>query len=655
MTRLVSPRAKRAQAQQGGERRAPPVPHSGREANTPRPGRAQRTPPPVTEALSRAQKQELDWLRGSLFQIETVMDSMAEDIYFKDRNGRFTRVNRALANHLGLSDPARAIGRNEMDFLCRDEAEHRCRDDEEIVRRGRTLVDVEEKWHLPGRSERWLSTTKIPLRDSSGLIVGTFGISRDITEKKRFEAELEQKGFYDPLTQVPNRAMFDKRVERLVARTRHLGASSPLFAVAWLDLDRFKCINESLGHGAGDELLVRTARRIEACLRPGDVLARVVGDQFTILLDDLHSESDAVRVAERIQNAMALPLTVVGTEVFTSVSIGIALSSSGYSRHDDMLRDAYTALYRAKAAGRARHEVFDADMHRRAVDQLQLETDLRRAVERQEWVVHYQPIVDLQTRRLAGFEALARWRHPCRGLVMPDAFIHTAEETGLIRPLGMWVLREACRQMRHWHNKIPHQPPLGIAVNLSTCQLADADLAQQVRRVLDETGLRPNSLTLEITESALMQSMQAGAAVLQELHEMDVHLDVDDFGTGYSSLAYLQSFPVQTLKVDRSFISSMHSGAQQSEIVRAIVGLAHNLGMDVTAEGVETPQQMESLHALNCRRAQGYFFSRPVPAEEAERLIIDGPPAFWDGRSGTKIVQTEGLSLQPQDRTTSSR
>ena len=569
------------------------------------------------------------------------MDSMAEDIYFKDRNGRFTRVNRAMATHLGLSDPARAIGRSEMDFLCRDEAEHRCRDDEDIVRQGRILVDVEEKWHLPGRSERWLSTTKIPLRDWSGAIVGSFGISRDITEKKRFEAELEQKGLYDPLTQLPNRAMFDKRVERLVTRNRHLGPSSPLFAVAWLDLDRFKCINESLGHGAGDELLVRTARRIEACLRPGDVLARVVGDQFTVLLDDLRSESDAVRVAERIQNAMALPLTVGGTEVFTSVSIGIALSSSGYSRHDDMLRDAYTALYRAKAAGRGHHEVFAADMHRRAVDQLQLETDLRRAIERQEWVVHYQPIVDLQTRRLAGFEALARWRHPGRGLLMPNVFIPTAEETGLIRPLGMWVLREACRQMRTWHDRCPTQPPLGIAVNLSTRQLADVDLPGQVRRVLDETGLPSNCLTLEITESALMQSPQAGAAVLQELHKLDLHLDVDDFGTGYSSLAYLQSFPVQTLKVDRSFVCRMHSGAQQSEIVRAIVGLAHNLGMDVTAEGVETPQQVESLRALNCQRAQGYFFSRPVPAEEAERLIVDGPPALWGEPAQAGIVRTE--------------
>jgi diguanylate cyclase (GGDEF)-like protein/PAS domain S-box-containing protein len=569
------------------------------------------------------------------------MDSMAEDIYFKDRHGRFTRVNHAMATHLGLSEPARAIGRNEMDFLCRDEAEHRCRDDEEIVRRGRTLVDVEEKWHLPGRSERWLSTTKIPLRDSSGAIVGSFGISRDITEKRRFEAELEQKGFYDPLTQLPNRAMFDKRLERLVTRTRHLGPSSPLFAVAWMDLDRFKCINESLGHGAGDELLVRTARRMEACLRPGDVLARVVGDQFTILLDDLHSESDAVRVAERIQNAMALPLTVAGTEVFTSVSIGIALSSSGYARQDDMLRDAYTALYRAKAAGRARHEVFDAEMHRRAVDQLQLETDLRRATERQEWVVHYQPIVDLQTRGLAGFEALARWRHPGRGLLMPDLFIPTAEETGLIRPLGMWILREACRQMRDWHDKFHYQPPLGIAVNLSTRQLADPDLPEQVRRVLDETGLAPSSLTLEITESALMQSLQAGAAVLQELHEMDVHLDVDDFGTGYSSLAYLQSFPVQTLKVDRSFVCCMHAGAQQAEIVRAIVGLAHNLGMDVTAEGVETPQQIESLRALKCRRAQGYYFSRPMPAQDAERLVVEGPPAFWDERSASGSVRTE--------------
>ena len=648
MTRLLSSRAKRANPQQGAERNAPAVAHLGRDTDagkpvrhrTPTPvgeklARAQRTPPPLTDKLSRAQKQELDWLRSSLFQIRTVMDSMSEDIYFKDRDGTFTRVNRAMAIHLGLADPEQAIGRSEKDFLCREEAERRCRDDEEIVRRGRILVDVEEKWHLPGRSERWLSTTKIPLRDSSGVIVGTFGISRDITEKKRFEAELEQKGFYDPLTQLPNRAMFDKRVERLVTRARLLGASSPLFAIAWLDLDRFKCINESLGHGAGDELLVRTARRLEACLRPGDVLARVVGDQFTILLDDLHSESDAVRVAERIQNAMSMPLAVGGTEVFTSVSIGVALSSSGYTRHDDMLRDAYTALYRAKAAGRARHEIFDADMHRRAVDQLQLETDLRRAIDRQEWTIHYQPIVDLQTRRLAGFEALARWRHPSRGLVMPDLFIPTAEETGLIRPLGMWVLREACRQMRHWHDIYGGEPALGIAVNLSTRQLTHADLPAQVRAVLEETGLRPSSLTLEITESALMQSLQVGAAVLQELHEMEVHLDVDDFGTGYSSLAYLQSFPVQTLKVDRSFIRCMHSGTQQSEIVRAIVGLAHNLGMDVTAEGVETPQQIESLRALNCRRVQGFYFSRPIPAEEAEHLIASGAPAYW-GEAATR-------------------
>jgi EAL domain-containing protein (putative c-di-GMP-specific phosphodiesterase class I) len=270
---------------------------------------------------------------------------------------------------------------------------------------------------------------------------------------------------------------------------------------------------------------------------------------------------------------------------------------------------------------------------------LQLETDLRRAIERQEWVIHYQPIVDLATRRLSGFEALARWRHPGRGLVMPDLFIPTAEETGLIRPLGMWVLREACRQMRAWHDKYPDQPPLGIAVNLSTRQLADADLPGQVRRVLDETGLRPSSLTLEITESALMQSLHAGAAVLQELHEMNVHLDVDDFGTGYSSLAYLQSFPVQTLKVDRSFVSCMNGGAQQSEIVRAIVGLAHNLGMDVTAEGVETPQQIASLSALHCQHAQGYFFSRPVPAEEAERLILNGPPAFWNEGAQTESVR----------------
>jgi diguanylate cyclase (GGDEF)-like protein len=464
----------------------------------------------------------------------------------------------------------------------------------------------------------------MPLADEQGRIIGTFGISRDITDKKQVEEQLARQAFYDPLTSLPNRALFMNRLQHLFHRARRLEKKGFLFAVIYLDLDRFKGVNDGLGHFAGDDLLVQIARRLEGCVRPSDTLARLGGDEFTVLLEDIVSEEDATRVAERIQQALAQPLSVNGTEVFTTVSLGIALSSGRYERPEDMLRDADTAMYRAKANGRSRHEVFDADMHRRALSTLKLETDLRRAIERSELCPFYQPIVDLETNRLIGFEALARWRHPDRGLVMPDVFIPLAEETGLIGAIGEWVLREACRQTRVWQEKYPRTPPLSISVNVSTRQLAQNDVAEQVTRILAETALDAGTLTLEITESALMQNLKASAAVIKRLHDMSVRLHIDDFGTGYSSLSYLHSFPVDTLKVDRSFVSRMNEAPQQAEIVRAIVALAQNLGMSVTAEGVETRDQADALRELNCTSAQGFLFSQPLPAEQAERLIAEG-------------------------------
>jgi predicted signal transduction protein with EAL and GGDEF domain len=345
-------------------------------------------------------------------------------------------------------------------------------------------------------------------------------------------------------------------------------------------------------------------------------------------LEDIASEVDATRIADRIQKELSVPFLVHGQEVFSSASLGIALSSSHYQRPEDMLRDSDIAMYRAKASGRSRHQVFDVDMHQRAVSLLRLETDLRRAIERREFVPYYQPIIDLETRRLRGFEALARWLHPTRGLVMPDVFIPVAEETGLIGPLGDFMLVEACRQMRRWQDKHPRDPRLCISVNVSTRQLAQSDVAEQVRRVLLETGLDPASLTLEITESALMQNLKNGAAVIQRLHDMAVRLHIDDFGTGYSSLSYLHNFPVHTLKVDKSFVSRMEDAPNQAEIVKAIVSLAQNLGMEVTAEGVETNAQADALQDLHCTNAQGFLFSRPLPADEAERLIVDGLPPY---------------------------
>ncbi|HEX2656738.1 MAG TPA: EAL domain-containing protein [Polyangia bacterium] len=578
------------------------------------------------EAEGEGAETEVVRLKEEIFLLETLMDTIPDSIYFKDRQSRFTRINRYSAQRFGIGDPAQAIGRSDFDYFTDEHAAQAFRDEQEIVRTGQPLVNVEERETLPDGTVRWVSTTKMPLRDTVGKIVGTFGISRDITQRKEFERQLEHQAFFDPLTQMPNRALFMNRLQHLFHRARR-AEGGLLFGVLYLDLDRFKGVNDGLGHAAGDELLVEIARRLEKCVRPSDTLARLGGDEFTVLLEDIASEADAVRVADRVRAALSTPFNVSGHEVFSSVSLGIALSSAHYERPEEMLRDADTAMYRAKANGRARHQVFDVDMHQRAVTLLRLETDLRRAIERRELMPYYQPIIDLQTRQLKGFEALARWQHPTRGLIMPDIFIPVAEETGLITSIGEFMLSEACRQMRVWQQRYPREKPLAISVNVSTKQLAQTNVAEQVQRVLTETGLPPASLTLEITESALIQNLKAGAAVIKQLHDMTVRLHIDDFGTGYSSLSYLHNFPVDTLKVDRSFVSQMENAPHQAEIVKAIVSLAQNLGMGVTAEGVETNAQADALQGLNCTSAQGFLFSRPLPAAEAERLIVNGIPA----------------------------
>jgi len=559
-------------------------------------------------------------LADEIFLLATLMDNVPDSIYFKDRHSRFTRINRYAAERFGVDDPALAVGRTDFDFFTEEHAAKALRDEQQIIRTGKPLVNVEEKETRADGDVRWISTTKLPLRDRHGKIVGTFGISRDITERKQAEEQLQHRAFYDPLTDLPNRALFIDRLQHLFHRARRV-LGNPLFAVLYLDLDRFKAINDSLGHQAGDELLVGTARRLERCLRPGDTLARLGGDEFTVLLDNITSEADAVSVADRIHEELADPLVVRGYEMFTSVSVGIALSSAGYECPEDMLRDADTAMYRAKAGGRARHQVFAGDMHQRAVSSLQIETDLRRALERREIVPYYQPIINLESGGIVGFEALARWRHPGLGLLTPDLFIPVAEETGLVVPIGEWILAEACRQVRAWQGKHPRWETLGISVNVSGRQLSQGGLAVAVQRALHETGLDPACLTLEITESALMHNLSAGAGVIQRLHAMSVALHLDDFGTGYSSLAYLHSFPVDALKIDQSFVTRMDRAPEHSAIVRAIVSLAENLGMEVVAEGVETHVQAEALRALRCRRAQGFLFARPIPADEAEALL----------------------------------
>lgn len=391
------------------------------------------------------------------------------------------------------------------------------------------------------------------------------------------------------------------------------------FAVLLLDLDRFKIVNDSLGHHIGDKLLIELAQRLNLCVRDGDTVARFGGDEFTILLDEITDVSDATRVAERIQEALQSPFFLEGHEVFTSASVGIALSATGYEIPNDVVRDADTAMNRAKALGKARHEMFDRAMHTQSSRRLQLETDLRRAVEREEFEVFYQAIVDLADEMIIGFEALVRWTHPERGRVFPDEFVGIAEETGLILPIDRFVMREACRQTKEWQEKFG---PLSISVNLSAKQFALRDIVYVIDSVLQDTGLAPTDLKLEITESALMDNQDSAAEIFHEIKKRNVQLGLDDFGTGYSSLSYLHRFPLDTLKIDRSFVSRMNESPGEHEaIVRTIVNLAQNLKFKTVAEGIETIDQLHSLQALDCLYGQGYYFSKPMPAAEAEQLL----------------------------------
>jgi diguanylate cyclase (GGDEF)-like protein/PAS domain S-box-containing protein len=471
-------------------------------------------------------------------------------------------------------------------------------------------------------SFRWMLSRGLAVRDASGRASRMAGSQTDITGGK----------IADALTGLPNRLLFIDRLARLIEHAkRH---KDYLFAVMFLDLDGFKMINDSLGHVIGDQLLVGVANRLENCLRASDTvtrieklftIARLGGDEFTILLDQVKDPGDATLVAERLMSTLATPFIIDGKKIFTSISIGIALSSIGYDNPEDLLRDADTAMYRAKSLGKARYAVFDLDMRASVIARLQLETDLRSGLQREEFRNFYQPIVSLDSGQITGFEALLRWQHPTRGLLQPLDFIPVAEETGMIRELGWWNLQRACRQISDWNGRRNGGPPLTMSVNLSVKQFLQPNLVAEIEKLLRETELAPDTLRFEITESTVMVDPSAAVETLLQIKSLGVCLSIDDFGTGYSSLSYLHRFPLDTLKIDRSFTKAIGQGGDSLEIVRTILPMANSLRLNVVAEGVETAEQLAMLRKLRCEYAQGYYFSEPVSADEAGALLEKHP------------------------------
>jgi len=488
--------------------------------------------------------------------------------------------------------------------------------------------------HLDGESEHfrheyrmrrksgeycWVLSRGLAVRTAAGKPCRMAGSLSDITARKQAERQLLHDALHDSLTGLPNRTLLIDRVSQTLARAKRDKKLS--FAVLYFDLDRFKNVNDYFGHDVGDDLLIQISGRVRECLRPWDTLARLGGDEFVILLqDDIHDATDVTHVADRLQKLLMEKFVVGGHEMYTSASIGVAFGPGSYEQPEEILRDADIAMYRAKKGGKARYEIFNAEMHRNVIALLRLENDLREAIAKEQFLMHYQPIVELRSGRIVGLEALLRWNHPKKGLIMPSNFITVAEESGLIVPIGWWVLKESCHQIKAWQRLFPSDPPLSVSVNVSGKILMQPDMLDRISGLIEEAQLEPSSLRLEITENIVVNHAEGALTVLAELRALGVQLHIDDFGTGYSSLSYLQSFRYDTLKIDRSFVGSLGQ-EDGSAIVKTIVGLANLLRINVIAEGVETIEQFDQLLEIDCPQAQGFWFARPMGTVMAEELL----------------------------------
>jgi diguanylate cyclase (GGDEF)-like protein/PAS domain S-box-containing protein len=564
-------------------------------------------------------KHEVEQLR---FQA-SVLEAVGQPVIATDLEGKVLYWNRAAEETYGWSS-GEALGRRSRDLTVPKESLEKAEEVVSELRAGRTwsgevLLRRKDGSYVP------VFVTATPLFDARGDLAGMIGVSSDISERKALEAELERRASHDTLTGLPNRPAFVDRLGQALRRTRPRQNSREV-GVLFMDLDGFKTINDSLGHQAGDRLLVTVAERLRKRLRNEDVLARFGGDEFAVLLEDTAGTSEAIRVAQRIAEDLREPFTVDDFQVSVSTSIGITLGTA--QANDDperMLRDADVAMYRAKEQGPGRYAVFDPAMQARAQERLELEAELRRALEQGEFVLYYQPEVSLHDGKMVGFEALLRWQHPERGLLDPSAFVPIAEETDLIAPIGRWVLEEACQQAKRWEEERPLASPMTMEINLSSKQLRRQGLVRTVEEALARADLEAHTLALDMTETVLIRTSEDNTQALDALKEMGVRLGLDDFGTGYSSLSYLKRLPVDRVKVDKSFVKGLGENATDTALVRMIIDLCHTLGVEVLAEGIETSEQAVLLRDMECDLGQGYYFARPLRGEElVERL----PKAF---------------------------
>ncbi|HKO17763.1 MAG TPA: EAL domain-containing protein, partial [Acidobacteriaceae bacterium] len=563
--------------------------------------------------------------RTGLDLLEAFLENIPDNVFFKDRESRFIRISRAMANYCGLADPALASRKTDFDIFSSEHAHQALTDEEEIIRTGRPIIGVEEKETWPDGREGWVLTTKVPLRNHQGQIIGTMGIARDITDRKQAEARIHYMALHDALTGLPNRVLLQERLTQAIALANR---NRNGVAVLMLDLDRFKNINDSLGHYIGDRLLEHVSTRLKACLRKSDIVARFGGDEFVFCLPAVTDTQGVERVAKKILTTLAEPFQIEGHELKIGASLGICQYPINGESPETLLQSADAAMYEAKTKGRGIYCFFTPELSEEAKRRQKLEKDLHKACARGEFILHYQPQVSAVSGRITGMEALLRWNHPEQGMISPNQFIPLLEELGLMVEVGQWVIRTACLQNVAWQNA--GLPPIRMAVNVSAQQFHRGDIAGSVEAVLSETGLDPKWLELELTESLTLDESEVTIRIMHDLKRIGVGLSLDDFGTGWSSLSYLRRFPLDRLKIDRSFMRDIVSQPAAEAVVRSIMSLARNLGLTCVGEGVETRQQLEYLQKHMCPEVQGFLYSPALPAADCAQLLRAGKAKLSD-------------------------